>query len=87
MRFVKPLDEALVGELAERHDLLVTVEENEVMGGAGSAVCEALARLGNRKTPAAAGPCPTASSTMATRRASSPRWAWTPRASRPQCET
>ena len=44
MRFVKPLDEALVVELAERHDLLVTVEENVVAGGAGSAVVEALER-------------------------------------------
>jgi 1-deoxy-D-xylulose-5-phosphate synthase len=44
MRFVKPLDEALVAELAESHDLLVTVEENVIMGGAGSAVLEALQR-------------------------------------------
>ncbi len=44
MRFVKPLDEALVRELADTHDLLVTVEENVVMGGAGSAVLEALQR-------------------------------------------
>jgi 1-deoxy-D-xylulose-5-phosphate synthase len=46
MRFVKPLDEALVRELAEAHDLLVTVEENTVMGGAGSAVLEALHAMG-----------------------------------------
>ena len=46
MRFVKPLDEALVGELARNHDLLVTVEENVIMGGAGSAVLEALQRMG-----------------------------------------
>ncbi|OGA20562.1 MAG: 1-deoxy-D-xylulose-5-phosphate synthase [Betaproteobacteria bacterium RIFCSPLOWO2_02_FULL_67_26] len=46
MRFVKPLDEALVRELADAHDLLVTVEENVVMGGAGSAVLEALQRMG-----------------------------------------
>ena len=44
MRFVKPLDEALVLDLARRHDLLVTVEENVVAGGAGSAVLEALER-------------------------------------------
>ena len=44
MRFVKPLDEALVAELANSHDLLVTIEENVVMGGAGSAVLEALQR-------------------------------------------
>jgi 1-deoxy-D-xylulose-5-phosphate synthase len=44
MRWVKPLDEALVLELALRHDLLVTVEENVIAGGAGSAVLEALER-------------------------------------------
>ncbi|MEN3354605.1 MAG: 1-deoxy-D-xylulose-5-phosphate synthase [Betaproteobacteria bacterium] len=44
MRFVKPLDEALVLELAGRHDLLVTVEENVIAGGAGSAVLETLQR-------------------------------------------
>lgn len=43
MRFVKPLDEALILELAASHDLLVTVEENAIMGGAGSAVAEFLA--------------------------------------------
>ena len=44
MRFVKPLDEALIAELAAGHDLLVTIEENVIMGGAGSAVLEALQR-------------------------------------------
>lgn len=44
MRFVKPLDEALVIEMAGSHDLLVTVEENAIMGGAGAAVSEFLAR-------------------------------------------
>lgn len=44
MRYVKPLDDALVAELAAAHDLLVTVEENVVMGGAGSAVLESLQR-------------------------------------------
>lgn len=43
MRFVKPLDAALIAELASTHDLLVTVEENVIMGGAGSAVGELLA--------------------------------------------
>jgi len=43
MRFVKPLDADLIGELAARHSLLVTVEENALMGGAGSAVGELLA--------------------------------------------
>jgi 1-deoxy-D-xylulose-5-phosphate synthase len=50
MRFVKPLDEALVLELAGSHDLLVTVEEGAIAGGAGSAVLEALQR-GAAKTP------------------------------------
>ena len=43
MRFVKPLDEALVRQLAASHELLVTIEENSLMGGAGSAVSEFLA--------------------------------------------
>jgi 1-deoxy-D-xylulose-5-phosphate synthase len=42
MRFVKPLDDALVLELARNHDVLVTVEEGAIMGGAGSAVTECL---------------------------------------------
>ncbi len=46
MRFIKPLDEALVLELARSHELLVTVEENTLMGGAGSAVAELLAAEG-----------------------------------------
>ncbi|HCL75308.1 MAG TPA: 1-deoxy-D-xylulose-5-phosphate synthase, partial [Pseudomonas sp.] len=46
MRFVKPLDEDLVRQLADSHDLLVTIEENSIMGGAGSAVNEFLAREG-----------------------------------------
>ena len=45
MRFVKPLDEALIRELAETHEILVTVEEHALIGGAGSAVCEVLASL------------------------------------------
>ncbi len=49
MRFVKPLDEDVLKEVSLRHDLLVTVEEHQVMGGAGSAVCEALSRLGLEK--------------------------------------
>jgi 1-deoxy-D-xylulose-5-phosphate synthase len=43
MRFVKPLDEAAVREAARGHELLVTLEEHQVMGGAGSAVAECLA--------------------------------------------
>src|SRR3954447_6737811 len=49
MRFVKPLDLDLVKQLAETHHLIVSVEEHQVMGGAGSAVCEALATLGLEK--------------------------------------
>jgi len=49
MRFVKPLDLELVKRLALSHELLVTVEEHQVMGGAGSAVCEALNALGIEK--------------------------------------
>jgi len=45
MRFVKPLDLELVKQLAESHHLIVTVEEHQIMGGAGSAVCEALAQM------------------------------------------
>ncbi|RMG58557.1 MAG: 1-deoxy-D-xylulose-5-phosphate synthase [Gammaproteobacteria bacterium] len=46
MRFVKPLDEALIERLAAEHELLVTVEDNVVAGGAGSAVAEYLAEAG-----------------------------------------
>ena len=46
MRFVKPLDEELVCRLALGHDRIVTVEENAVAGGAGSAVSECLAAHG-----------------------------------------
>ena len=46
MRFVKPIDEDLILDLASRHDLLVTVEENAIQGGAGSAVTEVLAKNG-----------------------------------------
>ncbi len=49
MRFVKPLDTELVKRLAKEHDYLVTVEEGCVMGGAGSAVMEALAAEGIAK--------------------------------------
>ena len=46
MRFVKPLDEAIIEKLAKDHHMLVTVEENVVAGGAGSAVNEYLVRAG-----------------------------------------
>jgi 1-deoxy-D-xylulose-5-phosphate synthase len=46
MRFVKPLDTELLAQVAKSHDALVSVEENVVMGGAGSACSEALNALG-----------------------------------------
>ncbi len=46
MRFVKPLDEALILELAGRHRAFITLEENAIQGGAGSAVAELLAAEG-----------------------------------------
>ena len=46
MRFVKPLDEAMILHLAHSHHLLVTIEENVLAGGAGSAVSELLNRNG-----------------------------------------
>jgi 1-deoxy-D-xylulose-5-phosphate synthase len=46
MRFVKPLDDALVAQIARTHALVVTLEEGAVMGGAGSAVAESLAAQG-----------------------------------------
>ena len=42
MRFVKPIDGDLITQLADSHDLLVTIEENAIQGGAGSAVNEYL---------------------------------------------
>ncbi|NAW58658.1 MULTISPECIES: 1-deoxy-D-xylulose-5-phosphate synthase [unclassified Vibrio] len=42
MRFVKPLDEALIRQLATDHDVLVTLEENAIAGGAGAGVLEFL---------------------------------------------
>jgi 1-deoxy-D-xylulose-5-phosphate synthase len=46
MRFVKPLDEALILELAKDHDGFVTIEDNAIAGGAGSGVAECLAAHG-----------------------------------------
>jgi 1-deoxy-D-xylulose-5-phosphate synthase len=45
MRFIKPLDSTLLAQMANQHDLIVTVEENALMGGAGTAVMEALQAL------------------------------------------
>ncbi len=50
MRFIKPLDIDLLSKLASTHDLIVTVEENALMGGAGAAVLEAMQTL-NLSTP------------------------------------
>ncbi len=47
MRFVKPLDEELVASIAASHRAIVTLEENTVAGGAGSAVLEVLQRIGS----------------------------------------
>ncbi|CCQ09348.1 1-deoxy-D-xylulose 5-phosphate synthase [Pseudoalteromonas luteoviolacea B = ATCC 29581] len=49
MRFVKPLDTELLDELVKTHDRLVTIEDNAIAGGAGSAVSEYLARQGHLK--------------------------------------
>jgi 1-deoxy-D-xylulose-5-phosphate synthase len=46
MRFVKPLDEAMILELAKDHDAFVTIEDNAIAGGAGSGVAECLAAHG-----------------------------------------
>lgn len=46
MRFVKPLDETLIDELTASHDLIVTLEENAIQGGAGSAVNEYIINRG-----------------------------------------
>ena len=45
MRFVKPLDIDLIIQIASSHDLIVTIEENALMGGAGAAVLEAMQML------------------------------------------
>ena len=51
MRFVKPIDESIIEEMAKNHDLIVTAEDGVVMGGAGSAVLEVIAKKG-LNTPA-----------------------------------
>ncbi len=43
MRFVKPLDESMISEICSKHDYVITVEENVIQGGAGSAVNEYIA--------------------------------------------
>ena len=46
MRWVKPLDEALILSVAERHHCLITLEENAIAGGAGSSIAEFIAQSG-----------------------------------------
>jgi 1-deoxy-D-xylulose-5-phosphate synthase len=50
MRFIKPLDHDLVRELAQTHDLLVSVEENTLIGGAGAEVARSLEEQGLKTT-------------------------------------
>ena len=50
MRFVKPIDEARILEMADAHDFIVTLEENAIQGGAGSAVSEVLNSHGKTTT-------------------------------------
>lgn len=50
MRFVKPLDTAVIKQMADTHELLITIEENALMGGAGSAVNEYLRTI-DHETP------------------------------------
>jgi len=47
MRFIKPLDVDCIARMATDHRLLVTIEDNAVAGGAGSAIAEALAHMGS----------------------------------------
>ncbi|TNH08576.1 1-deoxy-D-xylulose-5-phosphate synthase [Testudinibacter sp. TR-2022] len=49
MRFVKPLDQACIAEAAQQHDMLVSLEDNAIQGGAGSAVAETLNHLALRE--------------------------------------
>jgi 1-deoxy-D-xylulose-5-phosphate synthase len=81
MRFVKPLDEALVREIAASHELLVTIEENAIMGGAGAAVSEFLARR-TSSSRCCTWACRTSTSSMPSRRKCWPSAGWTRRASR-----
>jgi deoxyxylulose-5-phosphate synthase len=68
MRFVKPIDRELICELAGEHSLLVSVEENALIGGAGAEVARVLEEIGSPVRPACRLGFPTASSTTATRR-------------------
>lgn len=50
MRFIKPLDKTIIQQVADQHELLVTIEENSIMGGAGSAVSEYLSEINRVKS-------------------------------------
>ena len=46
MRFIKPIDEVMIKKMSANHELIVTVEDNATMGGAGSAVLEVISKFG-----------------------------------------
>ena len=77
MRFVKPLDEQLVLELAASHETLVTLEENAIMGGAGSGVNELLMAK-RRPVPVLNLGLPDSFVSQGTRKNCAPTWGWTP---------
>jgi 1-deoxy-D-xylulose-5-phosphate synthase len=80
MRFVKPIDRELILALAAEHSLLVSVEENAVIGGAGSEVARVLEEIQRHPALLRWG-FPTASSNMATRHCCWPKSVWTATAS------
>ena len=80
MRFVKPLDEQLVLELAASHETLVTLEENAIMGGAGSGVNELLMAK-RRPVPVLNLGLPDSFVPGHSRKNCAPIWDWMPRAS------
>ncbi len=45
MRFIKPIDKKMIQTIAKTHNLIVTVEDNTIMGGAGSAVLEVISQM------------------------------------------
>lgn len=83
MRFVKPLDESLILSMAESHDVLVTLEENAIMGGAGSGVNEVL--MANRKAvPVLNLGLPDHFIPQGTQMRRAPTLVWTPPVSKPK---
>jgi 1-deoxy-D-xylulose-5-phosphate synthase len=81
MRWAKPLDEALLHEVAHQHEALVTLEEGAIMGGAGSAVLEPCRRRASTGR-CCNWACATSSSSTVTRRGCCHCRGWTRRASR-----